>query len=126
MMRALLLGSVLFAAPLCAMESHPLPSGGMALTLEEREETQGDGSLVLRFRFKSDGLKELGYDAALPDLKWLCGKFAAPRLVDADGVKIIVSLQDKDLPFGEADPDMTMFMESYRKEGETCVEEPLF
>ena len=69
-------------------------------------------------------------ETAGKDMDWLCQTYALPRLA-ATGPKpaeIIISMADRDVPFGESDPEATQFFNAYSidysKDGTNCLWEP--
>ena len=53
----------------------------------------------------------------------LCRSYALPRIADADppAHSIVISLADREVPFGAADPEAVEFFGAYAPEGGECV-----
>ena len=61
--------------------------------------------------------------AAADDIAWLCQNFALSRVTDEGPIpsQIIISLEDRPVPFGEAAPDATQFFEAFALQDGTCI-----
>lgn len=104
-----------------------LPSG-QAVTLKEAIwNVPGPVGLVTRFRFLAPQIDpktgNVDPETAATDMAWICQNFALDRVVQAGAlpVQIIVSLSDRDLPFGETAPEATQFFEAFRVENGSCI-----
>lgn len=80
---------------------------------------------LARFRLVVPGLggEGAGYNAVAGDLPWVCEALALPALA-ANGwraTEVVVTLADREVPFGEADPEATQFIEGFRIEDGACV-----
>jgi hypothetical protein len=102
------------------------PSGLVVRLQDVVWNAPGPEGLTLRFRFVAPAIAgvedEVRPTAASEDMLWLCQTYALPR-VPATGPKpsqIVISLADRDLPFGEAAPDATQFFEAYTVTPEGC------
>ena len=87
----------------------------------------GPEGLAARFRFLAPAIAReggtVGFEDASADMAWLCENFALSRIAalgPAPG-QIIISLSDRPVPFGEADPEATQFFEAYRLENGACI-----
>lgn len=62
-------------------------------------------------------------DQTLADLTALCESFALPRIPATGPMpqQIVISLADRPVPFGQADPEATQFFEAFRPENGRCV-----
>ncbi len=104
-----------------------LPSGIKAELQEMFLDIKPDGQLTYaRFRFVAPGLTGEGapdYEARLGDMDVLCRDYALPHVaVTPDPVDVIViSLADRAIEFGVADPEATQFFESYSIENGACI-----
>ena len=61
------------------------------------------------------------------DFLWLCQTRGVPALEQngLDGVGLIISIADRDVPFGTMDPEAVQFFEGYSvSEDGDCVWEP--
>lgn len=118
----------LLAAPALA-EDVPVPSG-QRVTLEDVIWGEpGDEGLTVRFRFLAPAIGRggVGFARASADMQHLCDSYALPRAVTVTGPRperIIVSLSDVPVPFGEAAPEAVQFIEVYSVAGGRCVWEP--
>ncbi|MEO9819711.1 MAG: DUF6497 family protein [Paracoccaceae bacterium] len=109
-----------------AASAQSLPSGqGVELT-EVLVDTVGEESWI-RFRFLAPEIArdggQIDYDAAAPDMDVLCNETALPYLNDfeLEAGRIAISLSDRPVPFGMADPEATQFIEVYRIDGNRCI-----
>ena len=61
--------------------------------------------------------------AAADDIAWLCQNFALSHVTDEGPMpsQIIISLEDRPVPFGEADPDAVQYFEAFRVENGACI-----
>ncbi len=81
----------------------------------------------LRFRFLAPSIGKtagrLSYVDAQDDFGHLCQTVALPYLSDANlsADVIVIALLDRPVPFGEADPEATQFIEVFRIEEGVCV-----
>lgn len=104
-----------------------LPSGQSVTLIETIWNTMGPDGLVTRFRFLAPAINStegtVGLDAAAEDIAWLCQNFALQRATEFGPLpsQIIVSLEDRPIPFGEADPEATQFFEAFRIENGACI-----
>ena len=105
----------------------PVPSGQWVRFVDVVMNAPGPDGLTARFRFVAPAIaKQTGsvdFEAAAADMEHLCKSFALPRIAGT-GPKpsqIIISLADRDVPFGEAAPEATQFFEAYRVEDDACI-----
>ncbi|WP_367313248.1 DUF6497 family protein [Aestuariibius insulae] len=83
---------------------------------------------VARFRFlaPSIGTAGLSFTDMERDFPHLCSAYALPAL-EANGweaEKIVISLSDRETPFGETVPNVIQFFEAFAIEEATCLWEP--
>jgi len=85
------------------------------------------GALWIWFRFLAPAIARLGGtvspDLAGPDMDHLCADFAAPYVAQ-NGLspdRVVISLSDRALAFGDPDPAATQFFELYRLENARCI-----
>lgn len=103
-----------------------VPSG-QPITLSEVLVDDTPGDVWVRFRFLAPQIAEGGgtvdYNAAAADMDHLCGAFALPYIdsYDLEAVRVVISLSDRAVAFGESDPEATQFFEAYRPEGGRCI-----
>ncbi|MEZ5777977.1 MAG: DUF6497 family protein [Paracoccaceae bacterium] len=104
-----------------------VPSGQVVTYQDTISTAPGPGGLVIRFRFVAPAIARDGGtvtpEVAQEDMEFLCRTYALPRLSETGPVpdQVVISLADRELPFGEASPDATQFFEAYRVEGATCI-----
>jgi hypothetical protein len=104
-----------------------LPSGQTVTLVETIWNTSGPEGLVTRFRFLAPEINpetgSVDFTAAADDIAWLCQNFALERVVQTGPLpsQVIVSLADRDLPFGETVPEATQYFEAFRIEDGTCI-----
>lgn len=123
MRQGAILGIVMLAAPVAA-EEIVTPSGMAVTWLETVHGAPGPEGLTARFRFLAPAIAgEVDFDTAAADMQWLCESFALPRLsaLGPQPAQVVISLSDRDLPFGQTDPEAVQFFEAYRPEGEACI-----
>ncbi|NUH66004.1 hypothetical protein HTT03_11985 [Sulfitobacter sp. S0837] len=115
------------ASPATAFD---VPSG-QQITLQEVLVEDLGGETWLRFRFVAPQIAEgpdaIAYDLAAPDMEYLCHAVALPYMVEhaLTGQMIVVSLADRVVEFGSADPDATQFFEAFRPKDGVCIWEGL-
>jgi hypothetical protein len=105
----------------------PVPSGQLVRFVDVVMNAPGPDGLTARFRFVAPAIaKQTGsvdFELAAADMEHLCKSFALPRIAST-GPKpsqIVISLSDRDVPFGEAAPEATQFFEAYRVDGDACI-----
>ena len=115
------------AAPAFAFD---VPSG-QQIDLQEVLVEELGGETWLRFRFIApqiaEGPEAIGYDLAAPDMEHLCASVALPYMAEhaLAGQVIVVSLADRAVDFGAADPDATQYFEAFRAQNDSCIWEGL-
>ncbi len=80
---------------------------------------------LARFRLMVPGLggEGAGYEDVAADFAWLCESLALPAL-DANGwapTEVVIALSDREVPFGETDPEAVQFFEGFRIEDGSCI-----
>lgn len=114
-------------APVEAADGIAVPSGQALNFVETVAGVPGPGGLTVRFRFLAPGIARgagtVSGEAVQEDMAYLCENYALPRLPDTGPrpEQIVISLMDRVVPFGEADPEATQFFEAYRIEDGTCI-----
>lgn len=112
-------------SPLAADEI-PVPSG-QPVTLSEVLVDEVGAETWLRFRFLAPQIARDGgtisYGQAAADMEQLCAAFALPYIAEWDlsGALIVISLSDRAVPFGQADPDATQFFDAFTVQDGTCM-----
>ena len=118
---------ILAAGPALAID---VPSG-QPLELQEVLVDTIDEETWLRFRFLAPQIAGDGgtvdYETAAQDMAHLCDTLAIPYIADyaLTGDVIVISLADRPVAFGEADPDATQFFEAFTVENGLCILEGL-
>jgi hypothetical protein len=103
-----------------------VPSGREVRLIEVITNAPGSAGATARFRFLAPGLLADDLAASGPDMQALCDSYALPRIggMVPEPQQIVISLSARDVPFGQAAPDVVQFFEAYRVEGDTCIWEP--
>ena len=99
---------------------------GQSVTLEEILLDENPGELWVRFRFLAPDLPRAGEvdpQSTANDMQYLCDWIAAPYLVDnaISPARIVISMADRTVPFGESDPASSQVFEMYRLENRICI-----
>ena len=120
------LGGTLAGAAMAGAEETPVVPSGQALYLQESlYETRADASRVLRLRYVMPAIAQvpLGYDRLQADFPYLCTEVALPTLAETGETvaQVIISLADRETPFGEPAPEATQFFEAFGVENGTCI-----
>ena len=121
-----LLPAAAMVSPVAAQEAIAVPSH-QPVTLAQVLLDENPGELWVRFRFLTPQIARsggtIGADAASADMDALCDTVALPWLAGQKitPARIAISLMDRDVPFGAADPDTTQFFASYRSEDGRCI-----
>lgn len=117
---------MLSAAPAASQNDYAVPSGQM-VTLREILIDEATGAPWLRFRFLAPAIARDGGTvapvAAAQDMEHLCREIASPY-AEAQGLRperIVISLSDRELAFGETNPDATQFFDVFRLEDGLCI-----
>ncbi|GAB5437709.1 MAG: hypothetical protein FalmKO_28340 [Falsiruegeria mediterranea] len=109
-----------------AEASLPVPSG-QPIYLDNVLLDENPGELWLRFRFVAPKIGQtvgrVGYDVSAVDMDHLCETLAVPYVLQRKLVpaRVVISLSDKAVAFGESAPDVTQFFEAYRLENARCI-----
>ena len=116
----------MLAAPLNAQTLTAVPSQ-QPLTLSEVLIDDAPGEIWLRFRFLAPQIARDGGSvdsaAASADMEYICNSFALPYMSSQNlaAARIVISMMDREVAFGETDPDATQFFEVYRPEEGRCI-----
>ncbi|WP_120636094.1 DUF6497 family protein [Ruegeria sp. EL01] len=108
----------------------PVPSG-QPVHLSDVLLDNNPGELWVRFRFIApkigSSVGRIGYDVATKDMEHLCQTLAIAYVAQhqLDPARVVVSLSDRPIEFGDAAPDATQFFEAYRLEQSQCIWEGL-
>lgn len=80
---------------------------------------------IARFRYLAPALEGGGvtYPEVAADFIWLCEAVGIPALDanDWEGARIIVTLADRPVPFGEIDADAVQFIDGFERQGDGCL-----
>ena len=114
---------VLLATPVAAVG---VPSG-QHVTLHEVLVDAQEKVTWLRFRFLAPqiavGAGQVSYEVAGQDMLHLCETVALPYIDEfrLSGDKVVISFMDQITEFGQSDPDVTQYFESFRPENGVCM-----
>lgn len=104
-----------------------LPSGLDAALHEMFLDIKPDGLMTYaRFRFVAPGIAAPDaprFEVRIGDMEFLCNAYALPHVVatSAPVDRIVISLADRAIPFGQADPDATQFFEVFSIRDDACI-----
>jgi hypothetical protein len=104
-----------------------VPSGQPVTLQDVIWNAPGPEGLTLRFRFLAPQIARDGgtvdIDTAVADMQHLCESYALPRLADfgPTPAQVIISLSDRDVPFGETAPEATQLFEAFSIADGACV-----
>ncbi|MGH1367594.1 MAG: DUF6497 family protein [Maritimibacter sp.] len=119
--------SLVLNGPLWAADT-TLPSGHKVALAEVIWGTPGPAGHTVRFRFVDGELAARvsndGFVDAEADMAHLCSEIAVPQIKDFGGAapdQVIISISDRFLPLGDADPEAVQLFEAYRVENDGCV-----
>jgi hypothetical protein len=121
-----LLALSMAAVPAAAQQAVQVPSG-QAVDLNEVLVDDTQGETWVRFRFVAPQIARGGgtvtYETAVTDMEHLCRHMVIPYLSDfaLDPSRIVISMSDRDVPFGEANPQATQYFEAYRLADDNCI-----
>ncbi len=120
------LGVALNAGAAGAGQGIDVPSG-QQIELNEVLIDERSGETWVRFRFVAPqiarGTGTVEYAQAASDMDHLCRALVLPYLADygLSANRVVISLSDRDVPFGTPDSEATQFFEAYRPESATCI-----
>lgn len=124
--RVLAMVFMMMAAESKAEQVVPVPSGQLVV-LNEVLIDDTPGETWVRFRFVAPQIARAGgnisYDQAIGDIDDLCRTLVLPYLdqYTLAPERVVISLSDRDVPFGAADSEATQFFEAYRPENADCI-----
>lgn len=116
----------LAALPSAAQQEVAVPSG-QPVELSEVLVDNSPGETWVRFRFLAPRIARDGgdvtYDVATQDMEHICRSLVLPYLktYELSPARVVISLSDRDVPFGSSDPQATQFFEAYRPEEANCI-----
>ncbi len=105
----------------------PLPSGLDATLQEMFLDVKPDGMLTYaRFRFVAPriaGADAPDFAARLADMEFLCATYAMPHVAATPEPvdRIVISLADRAVPFGQPDPDAIQYFEVFSTRDGACI-----
>lgn len=117
---------VLVAGAAVAEQVLQVPSG-QPVTLGEVLIDDTQGETWLRFRFVAPrigaGQGRVPPETAAADIDHLCQHLVLPYLAKyaLEPARVVISLSDRAVPFGTADPQATQYFEAYRPENTRCI-----
>ncbi|MGH1330873.1 MAG: DUF6497 family protein [Paracoccaceae bacterium] len=109
-----------------ALEPVILPSNQEVIFHEVISDAQGYG-LTYRFRFLAPWIRaardEMSYEQIEADMAFLCVDYALPRIanIGPQPAVIIISMAEREVPYGEAMPDVVQLFEAYRPDANGCI-----
>ena len=119
---------MLLASPAAAQEFEavdvPVPSGTAMTLYDVRVEAEPP---VARFRLVSAAIDPAGEEKTfgdlIDDLQYVCDAVVIPSLAASgwDGESVVISVSQRETPFGIFDETVTQFFQPYRIEGDACV-----
>jgi len=124
--RGCALGLVFFATTAWAEQPIDTPSG-QPVTLSEILLDENPGELWVRFRFLAPHIardaEAVAPEIAALDMQALCDGMAVPYLMEnaIEPARIVVSFSDREVPFGQTDPDATQFFELFSLKNSACI-----
>ncbi|WP_428539698.1 DUF6497 family protein [Profundibacter sp.] len=124
--RPFLVAIVMAAAGPLLAGAIDVPSGQPITFQDVIWEAEG-GENTFRFRYITPEISRDGgsveFDQAEGDMRYLCEHSALPALIEQerDVDHIVISLSDRPVEFGKADPAATQFFDSYSPQGNNCI-----
>ncbi|MFT6606146.1 MAG: hypothetical protein ACJA2X_001322 [Halocynthiibacter sp.] len=103
-----------------------LPSNQEVTFYEVVSDAQGYG-LTYRFRFIAPWIRaareKMSYEQIEADMAFLCVDYALPRIanIGPQPAVVIISMAEREVPYGEAMPDVVQLFEAYRPEENGCI-----
>ena len=119
--------TVALSGPAWAADVIVVPSGQDVTLLDVILNVPGPDGLTARFRFLAPQIARDGgtidAETAAQDMDDLCNNYALNRISNTgpQPSQIIISMSDRDVPFGEDHPEATQFFNSYSIEDGSCV-----
>ncbi|MGR3323150.1 MAG: DUF6497 family protein [Pseudooceanicola sp.] len=107
-------------------EEAPAVPSGIVLTLQEVRRDAGAAGMI-RFRYIAPAIAEAGFAAVEADFPVLCETQVLTWLSmqPEPAERVVISMSERAVPFGEAVPDVVQFFEVFRLEGAACIWEGL-
>lgn len=109
---------IAMAAP--ALAETATPSGYTHALFEAIHEADAG---LWRFRYLSQGLTLEDYASVADDFLHLCEADILPALAQAGETanQIVISIADREVPFGTSDPQAVQFFEAFHVENDSCI-----
>ncbi len=101
----------------------PVPSG-MAVTFHDIVRGAPGTGLTYRFRFIAPEIAAgVPFEVAEKDMAFLCESYVLPRLAEIGPrpARVIVSVSDRPVVFGEITPEAVQFFEAYEPGDGACI-----
>lgn len=118
--------ALLCVPTLSAAQSIPVPSGQI-VTLNEVLIDEEPGETWVRFRFVAPEIARpagtVDSEIASSDMDHLCEALVVPYVQDyaLQPKRVVISMSDRPVAFGDADPGVVQFFEAYRLENTRCI-----
>ncbi len=125
-LRVSLLCAIMGAPAAQAQDVIKVPSGQPVTFQDVIWEVEGDEN-TYRFRYITPEISRNGgsveFEQAEGDMRYLCEHSALPALIaqQKDVEHIVISLSDRAVIFGKADPAATQYFDSYAPQGNNCI-----
>jgi hypothetical protein len=106
-----------------------VPSGQIVALQDIIWNSQGPDGPVARFRFIASDIARDGgsidAETAGQDMLHLCQTIVLAKMTEHSRLAqaVVISMADRSMVFGEANPDATQYFESFRIEGDICIGE---
>lgn len=103
-----------------------LPSKNEVVFHEVVSDAQGYG-LTYRFRFVAPWIRaaraKMTYEQIEADMAYLCVDYALPRIanIGPQPAVVIISMAEREVPYGQAMPDVVQLFEAYRPQENSCI-----
>ena len=116
----------LLASSAVAQQAVSVPSG-QSVSLNEVLIDDATGETWVRFRFVAPEIAREGgsveYNAAAGDMEYLCRDLVIPYMSEFElaFTHVVISMSDRDVAFGDANPLATQYFEAYRLEDADCI-----
>ena len=126
LLRIILLCALMAASSAQAQTLIEVPSGQPVTFQDVIWEAEGDEN-TYRFRYIAPGIARDGgsvdFEQAEKDIKFLCEHSALSALRKQDRAvdRIVITLSDRPVEFGQPAPEATQYFEVYTPDGDTCI-----
>lgn len=121
--------AILFLALATPALAEPVivPSGQAVTLYDVITDVPGPAGDTHRYRFLAPGISggdgAVSMEETMSDMDHLCATVAIPRIraAGARPAQIIISLSDREVEFGQPNPEITQFFEAYAIQGTDCI-----